>query len=85
MEKAVYNVLDFGFKMFLLGVVIALLPESPFNSFVALATEIPFLNYLCWFVPLQPFMALFEVWLQALIIYYGYMAVIRYANGLKGS
>lgn len=77
--------LDFGFKMLILGIVFALLPQSPFTAIIESIGEIPFLNYLCWFVPIGPIAVIFEAWLQVVIIYYGYMVVLRYSNGLKGS
>lgn len=76
---------DFGFKMFLLSVVFVLLPESPFQSYISYFQDIPYLNYLNWFVPISQLAAIFEVWLGAVVVYYGYMFVLRFANGLKGS
>lgn len=76
---------DFGFKMFLLSLVFTLLPTSPFRSFISLLADVPYLSYLNWFIPVSDFAAIFEVWLSVVVIYYGYLFVLRFANGLKGS
>ena len=76
---------DFGFKMFLLSIVFTLLPTSPFRQFITLFGDIPYLNYLNWFVPISDFAVIFEVWLSIVVVYYGYLFVLRFANGLKGS
>lgn len=75
---------DFGFKMFLLSIVIMLLPESPFEHYITLFSDIPYLQYLNWFIPIGEIVAVFEVWLAVVVTYYGYMVVMRYVNGIKG-
>lgn len=84
MNLNVEAVTDFGFKMFVLSVVLTLLPSSPFNAYLNLFNDIPFLNYLNWFIPFAEIIALMEVWLSCIVLYYGYMVVMRYVNGVKG-
>lgn len=84
MQSSFGSFTDFGFKMLLLSVVFTLLPESPFQSYISFFSDIPYLNYLNWFVPISDIIAFFEVWLAAIVIYYGDMVVLRFANGLKG-
>lgn len=85
MQSSFGSFTDFGFKMLLLSVVFTLLPESPFQSYISFFADIPYLNYLNWFVPISDIIAFFEVWLACIVIYYGDMVVLRFANGLKGS
>lgn len=75
---------DFGFKMLLLSIVIALLPESPFEHYITWFSEIPYLKYLNWFIPIGEIVAITETWLSVVVVYYGYMVVMRYVNGLRG-
>lgn len=76
---------DFMFKMLLLTAVLSMLPASPFNYINELLVDIPFLSYINWFIPIAEITAFFELWLSCVLIYYGYMFVLRWANGLKGS
>lgn len=74
---------DFGFKMFILSIVISLMPASPFERYIQLFSDIPYLQYLNWFIPIGEIVAVFEVWLACVVVYYGYMVVMRYVNGVK--
>lgn len=76
-------VTDFGFKMFILSIVITLMPTSPFERYVQFFQDIPYLQYLNWFIPIGEIVAFFEVWLSVVVVYYGYMVVMRYVNGVK--
>ena len=51
---------DFGFKMFLLSIVIMLLPESPFEHYITLFSDIPYLQYLNWFIPIGEIVPFFN-------------------------
>ncbi len=83
--KALGSAENFMFKMLLLIAVLSLLPQSPFNYINQLLVNIPYVSYINWFIPLAEITAFFELWLSCVGIYYGYMFVMRYANGLKGS
>lgn len=83
--KAIGTASDFMFKMLLLVAVLSMLPASPFNYINELLVDIPFLSYINWFIPLAEITAFFETWLACVLIYYMYMFVMRYTNGLKGS
>lgn len=85
MVNNVSGPVDWGFKLLLLSICLSLLPQSPFASYVSLVNEIPYLQYLNWFVPIDGIFAVMEVWLQVVLVYMGYMITLRYANALKGS
>lgn len=74
---------DWGVKLLLLTVCIALLPQSPFSAYVSLSNEIPFLSYLNWFVPIDGCIAVLQVWLQCVLIYCGYVIAHRYVGLVK--
>ena len=82
--NAVSGVTDWGFKLLILSVCLALLPQSPFAAYVSLVNEIPYLSYLNWFVPIDGIFLVMQTWLQVVLIYCGYMIALRYSNALKG-
>ncbi len=83
--NATSSVTDWGFKLLLLSIVLALLPQSPFNMISDLVNDIPYLNYLNWFIPFQQIVGILQTWLVAVNLYYGYMVTLRYAHGIKGA
>ena len=64
------QVSDFGVKILILTAVLALLPSSPFNGFNYLIQQVPFLNYLNWFIPIPQIIVILESWLAIVAIYY---------------
>lgn len=80
----VTSVADWGFKLLLLSICITLLPQSPFQTFLNLTEDIPFLNYLNWFLPIDGILMVLQVWLQAVLVYCGYVIGHRYTGLVKG-
>lgn len=62
----------------LLVLVMAFLPRSPFNMVLASIGNIPYLANLNWFFPVTECIAITEVWLSAVAIYYLYSAILRW-------
>ena len=58
--------------------IIDFLPNSPFQQFISSVGNIPYLNYLNWFVPVSEIIIVLQVWLSAVTIYYMYMAIMRF-------
>lgn len=77
------QVSDFGVKVILLSVVLTLLPSSPFNGFANLVTNIPYLSYLNWFLPISEILVVFESWLLVVAIYYSILFILNYVGILK--
>lgn len=77
------QVSDFGVKVLLLFTVISLLPTSPFTGFNYLVSQIPFLSYLNWFVPIPQIIVILEGWLAIVAIYYGILFALNYVGILK--
>lgn len=57
--------------------IFSLLPNSPFNNIINQITEIPYLAELNWFVPVAEILAVTQIWLTAITVYYLYSAVLR--------
>lgn len=77
------SVSDFATKVLLISVVLALLPESPFVGFSSLVSNIPFLSWVNWFLPISEMLVLFESLLVAVAIYYGILYLLNYVGVLK--
>ena len=58
--------------------IINFLPDSPFQQFIGTVRRIPYLKYLNWFVPVAEIIIVLQVWLSAVVIYYTYMAIMRF-------
>ena len=67
----------------LLDGVIRLLPGSPFVAFIDALENIPFLNYLNWFIPVGTFIAIGEAWLLSIGIFYLYQIVLRWIRAIE--
>lgn len=57
--------------------IINFLPGSPFKALVSSFSNIPYLNYLNWFVPVAEICAVLEAWLAVVAIYYVYSGLMR--------
>lgn len=77
------NVSEFGIKVLLLGLVVSILPSSPFNNFAYLVSNLPYLSYLNWFLPISEILVVFEAWLVVVAAYYGILFILNYVGILK--
>lgn len=62
----------------LVALILAFLPSSPFTAVLNTISSIPYLSYLNWFFPVTECIAVLEVWLSAILIYYVYSAIMRW-------
>lgn len=67
----------------LLGVVLMLLPESPFQAITTNTEVKSVLGWLNYFVPVTEMLAIFQLWLTAIAIYYVYSIVLRWAKAIE--
>lgn len=77
------NVSEFGVKVLLLTLVVSLLPSSPFNNFSYLVSNLPYLSYLNWFLPISETLVVFEAWLVVVSIYYSILFILNYVGIIK--
>lgn len=77
------TVSEFGVKVLLLSVVLTLLPSSPFQGFVYLTNNLPFLSYLNWFVPISEIIVILEGWLVVVASYYTILFLLNYVGIIK--
>lgn len=66
-----------------LNLVLSVLPRSPFVKYIAAMEEIPFLQYLNWFIPIGTFILIGEAWLVAIGIFYLYSIILRWIRAIE--
>ena len=64
----------------LVALILMFLPSSPFTTVANTVGTIPYLQYLNWFFPVTECIAVLEVWLSAVLIYYVYQAIMRWVK-----
>lgn len=67
----------------LLALVMSFLPVSPFRSVLESVGAIPYLNNLNWFFPVTECVAVLQIWVSAITIYYLYSAILRWIKVIK--
>lgn len=63
--------------------VLNLLPTSPFTRFLDLLVELPYLEYLNWFIPISTFVAIGQAWLVSVGIFYLYSIILRWVKAIE--
>lgn len=66
------------------GILIAILPISPFQSIVSTLEETPYLGYLNWFFPVGRCITVLMAWASAIGIYYGISWILRQLDIIGG-
>lgn len=56
------------------------LPTSPFQQFLTDFKDLPYLNYLNWFIPVGTFIKIGGAWLGAIGIFYLYSVIMRWVK-----
>ena len=77
------QVTEFAVKVFILTAVVSLLPASPFVGFSSLVTQIPYLSFLNWFVPIPEMIVIMESWLAIVATFYTILFALNYVGVLK--
>ena len=77
------TVSEFAIKVIILGVVLSLLPASPFVGFNNLISQVPFIGYLNWFIPIPQIIVILESWLVVVAAYYAILFGLNYVGILK--
>ena len=77
------KVSDLAIKIVVISFVLALLPMSPFVGFEYLLDEIPYLNFVNWFLPISEMLVFLESWLVVVTVYYGILYLLNYAGLVK--
>ncbi|MCM1104709.1 MAG: hypothetical protein NC409_11475 [Clostridium sp.] len=68
----------FGWVKSVIKWLLTFLPHSPFAAVLDSMESLPYLNYLNWFIPVSTFIAIGELWLVAIGVYYASMIILRW-------
>lgn len=59
------------------------LPTSPFRKAIDLLGNIPYIEEINWFIPIEETVLILEWWGLAIGVYYGYMIVLRWVKAIE--
>lgn len=68
------------FTIAIAGIIIAILPVSPFKSVIETLGELPFIGYLNWFFPVGRCLTVLTGWGVCMGVYYGVAWIFRQLN-----
>jgi len=68
---------------YVLQAVLLLLPDSPFVAITKDADIQQVLGWLNWFIPVSQMVAILEVWLVAVALFYVYQMILRFAKVIE--
>ena len=63
--------------------LLTVLPVSPFRAFIDACSDLPYLGWLNWFVPIGQMIAIGELWLTAIALYYMYSIIARWIRAIQ--
>lgn len=64
------------------NMLMEVLPTSPFQPFIQQFRELPFLQYLNWFIPVGQMITVLEAWLAAILVFYLYSIILRWIKAI---
>lgn len=66
------------------GILIGLLPPSPFPGIISQIEQLPMIGYINWFFPVGQAVAILTAWGSAILVFYGISWILRQL-GIIGS
>lgn len=63
--------------------VIGLLPTSPFQAYLSVSIDSQYLRWLNWLVPVGQMIAVLQMWLVAIGLWYVYQVILRWAKAIQ--
>lgn len=58
------------------------LPRSPFRAIIDRLGNVPYMNEIAWFVPIEEIVLLLMYWTSAIALYYGYQLILRWVKAI---
>lgn len=62
--------------------LLSLLPQSPFTKYLTEFSNLPYLGWLNWFLPIKDFVAIGLGWCAIIGLYYGYQIILRWIKAI---
>jgi len=64
----------------IVAVILTLLPNDPFKSFIDNMAISPYLGYINWIIPVGSILTIATAWVTAIGVFYVYQLVLRWAK-----
>ena len=64
----------------IVAVILTLLPDDPFKSFIDNIAISPYLSTINWIIPVGTFVTIATAWVTAIGVFYVYQLVLRWAK-----
>lgn len=71
-----------AFLNYVAAKIMFFLPDSPFREFITGLSDVPWIRYLNWFVPVGTFVTIGAVWVAAIAVFYVYQIILRWAKAV---
>ena len=62
---------------------INLLPDSPFLRLSEITLTNDILGFINWIIPVNEIVAILQLWVSAIVIYYAYSAIMRFTKMIQ--
>lgn len=63
--------------------VLQYLPTSPFKAYLSKISDLPYLEYVNYFIPIPEIIAITEAWIIVVGVYYIYSVALRWVKALE--
>ena len=77
------TIANIGIVLIFMTFALALLPTSPFTTFISALGNIPYLSQLNWFLPVSEMVAIGEAWLLAVTTFYVVSLILRWIKAIE--
>lgn len=64
------------------GMIVNALPQSPVARYLSAVEDIPYLNFLNWFIPVSSILVVCQTWLVCISCYYLYSIILRWLRAI---
>lgn len=69
-----------AFLLKIVSLILSILPDSPLKPYIDALSNVDFLPYLNWFVPVGTLVGIGTSWLAAIAVFYAYQLILRWAK-----
>lgn len=66
-----------------INVVLMLLPDSPFVMLTSIPEVTAVLGFLNWAIPISEMIAILQLWITAISVFYIYQLILRWAKAIE--
>lgn len=68
---------------YILSIILSVLPNSPFVMIQADAEIQQVLRWVNWVIPVTEMVAILEMWLAAIAVFYAWQLILRFAKAIE--